>query len=270
MILSKILKDIDNEEGRREYYTYDPSNPVTMQLHVEPYLDPRFNEELLEIFGKDPHGDPRLRIVWGGTLRAVAFRHMEDGTSMQYDGMKYPYMRIRVIKGYHYYTPDGKRVRVMTRDRVPKDALFSEDFDYDDLGQMKFVLEMKYTAEEMVQIQRYPVPGSDEEVGWCFKNGKQYRAEPNPLGEYIFCHYIETEDGRFADVTQNTIDSIRNIFNTATTETEAEYVKRKLETRQQLLIAAKEKEALDYADHVDNARIRAEKKLGKGKILYSV
>lgn len=263
------IKELDTEEGRREYYTYDPRNPATLRPHAEPYLDPRFNAELLEIFGTDVHGDPRLRIVWGGSTRASSFREMEDGSVLEYDGMRYPYMRLRIIRGYNYYDKKGRKVMVTSLSRVPPNTVFTEAIGWDDLGVMKFVLEMKYTAEELVKLGRYPKPGSDEEKNWCVRDGKRYRRKPDPNGDYLFCHYIETSDGRFADVTQITIDNIRAIFHRATTETEAEYVKRKLAEREQLAIAEKEQENLNYANHVENARIRAEKKLAKGKIIYS-
>lgn len=262
------LKQLESEEGRREYYTYDPSNPTSMRHHVDPYLDPRFNEELLDMFGTDVHGDPRLRISWAGTLRAKSYRQMEDGSTLEYEGMKYPYMRLRTIAGYEYFNDKGQKVTVATMAQVPKDALFVEVFEWDDLGTMKFVLEMKYTYEELVQIRRYPKPDTEEEVEWAHKNGKRIKEDPNPKGEYIFCHYIETHDGRYLEVSDDTIERIRDVFHTATTETEEEYVKRKLEARRQLAIAEQEQETLNYAHAVSNSRDRAERKLSKGKIIY--
>ena len=214
------LKQLESEEGRREYYTYDPQNPVSMRHHVEPYLDPRFNEELLDMFGTDVHGDQRLRIVWAGMLRAGSYRQMENGDTLRYEGMKYPYMRLRTIAGYEYFNDKGQKVTVATMAQVPKDALFVEVFEWDDLGVMKFALEMKYTFEELVQIRRYPKPDTDEEIGWATKNGKRIKDDPNPKGEYIFCHYIETHDGRYLEPSEATIESIRDIFHTATTESE--------------------------------------------------
>lgn len=259
------FKALETEEGRREYYTYDPSNPVSMCHHAEPYLDPRFNEELLTMFGRSANGDQKLRIVWAGTLRAKSFRHMEDGTTLEYDGMRYPYMRLRTIRGYTYYKGNVKNT-VTRCEQIPKNALFCEDFEYDDLGTMKFALEMKYSYAEMVQLKKYPIPGSDEEANWCIRSGKRYRVPPNPQGEYLLCHFIETSDLRYADVTQQTIDSIREIMHTAMTETEEEYIARKLKAREDLAEMEKKQEKLDYADNVDNAIIRAEKKLARGQV----
>lgn len=262
------LKDLNSEEARREYYTYDPTNPATMVHHSEPYLDPRFNAELLDLFGVDQHGDQRVRIVWGGTLTAPAVRHMEDGTIREYLGMKYPFMRLRVITGFKYQDSDGHQVTVSAEKYVPKGKPFGPVFDWEDLGIMKFVIEMKFTYEEMVQLGYYPKPGSKDETTYTRKKGRKFRLEPNPKGDYIFCHYIETPDGQYADVTDEWIDRIRFILNRAQTETEQEYVARKLEAREKLAALTQEQEDLRLSAAIDDARGRAESKLARGKILY--
>jgi hypothetical protein len=265
------LKELSTEEGRREYYTYDPRNPETLCHHQEPYLDPRFNEELLEAAGTDIHGDPRMRIVWAGSLRQTNFKVMDDGSVLEYEGMKYPYMRVRMVRGYIYHDRNGNRVSTTSMIGIPDKTPFVEDIVWYDLGHMKFVLEMKYTYEELVKLGRYPVPGSKEDKEWHENKrykGKRMRLDPNPNGEYLFAHYIETPDGRYMDMNDDMMDKIRSVIFNATSQTEEAYIEQKLELRKKAAIAAQEAESLRLSDAISNARIAAEKRLARGKVVY--
>lgn len=266
--MSISIAQLKTEDGRREYYTYDPTNPASMVQHAEPYLDPRFNEELKHLFGVDLHGDQRVRVVWGGSEPAISFKQMPDGKSLQYLGKKYPYMRVRNVRGYIYIDKEGKKVTVKSIDRVPEGHPAVEDIIYDDLGIMKFVLEMKFTHAELIAMGRYPLP--DDAHAWVHDKTMTYRikADPNPNGEYIYAHYIETPDGEFCDMTDAWLDQIKMILNRAQTETEEEYIVRKMDARNKLAILTQEAADLKYADAVENARIKAEKKLSRGKVLY--
>lgn len=261
------FKSLETEDGRREYYTYDRERPETLRHHAEPYLDPAFNEQLIEMFGRDPHGDPRMRIVWAGTLRAPMCVDLGDRL-VWFDGMKYPYMRTKRQIAWEYIDRNGKRVTTTNDKSIPQGTVYGPVYEWDALGHMKFVIEMKFTAEELVKLRKYPKPGSDEEKNWGVKNGKRYLRPPNPDGEYQFVHYVEDGVGGYADCTQAHIDKIKEIFDRSLSETEEEFVARKLAEREALAIAEQAAADLNFSNHVHDARVRAEKKAAKGKILY--
>jgi hypothetical protein len=261
------IKQLTTEEGRREYYKYFLDDPSSFRHHVEPYLDPRFNDELKETYGCDHHGDPRFRIIWAGTEPMTAFKDTGSET-IEYLGKKYPWMRLRIVKGYTYTNDDGQKVHVTTIPQVPKDKIYTEDITWDDLGVMKFAIEAKYTAEEMVQMGWYPPFDSPEFDMYCVKNGKRYRSRPNPKGEYILAHYIETEKGEYRDVTQADIDRIHEIVARSRNESEEEYLARKMKQREDLARLEQENESYNYSAQFEKSRIAAEKKLAKGQIIY--
>jgi len=268
------LKHLDTEEGRREYYTYDMSRAETLKRHVEPYLDPRYNQELLDAYGTDPHGDQLVRIVWAGTLPRVNYREDKNGNTEAYDGCKYPFMRIKDTIGYTYLDKHGKRVTVTKFHQVPDDALFTEEFRYYDLGVMKFVIEMKFTHAQMVQLGYYPKANTPDaglrgaHITPRDKRYKRYRQAPNPNGEYMFVHYIETPEGEYRDVTQADIDQIHFIIRRAMGESEQEFLTRKVAEREALAKKEEEDKAMRDAAIAEAAIIRAEKKLARGKIIY--
>lgn len=258
------LKKLATEDGRREYYKYDLANPATLVHHQEPYLDPRFNKELHERYGEDKHGDPRVRIVWAGNLRQPKWRQY-NGDTIEYSGMKYAYMRIRKDIGCEYLE-NGKKVFVTSVDKVPEGAVFSIVPHWDDLGVMKFVIEMKFTAQELTQMGWYPELDKDDR--YTRKGGNQWRLDPNPNGEYIFVHYIETPEGDYKDVAQEDLDAIHFMVHRSLNETEEEFIARRtaeMEQMQQLMSA---EEAKKLEDLIADERIKAEKKLAKGKIIY--
>lgn len=262
------LKELTTEEGRRAYYKYYLDDPSSFRHHVEPYLDPRFNEELKDAYGCDHHGDARFRFVWAGTLPALAYKDTGNET-VEYEGKKYPWMRLRIIKGYTYLNDNGHKVHVTTLPQVPQGKIATEDITYDDLGVMKFAIEAKYTAEEMVQLGRYPAFDSLEFDTFCVKNGKRYRSKPDMKGEYVLAHYIETHDGQYRDVTQQDVDRIHEIVNRSRNESEAEYLARKMKEREDLAALEQYNSDYNYAKQFEQSLVSAEKKLARGQILYS-
>ncbi len=263
------LKELATEEGRRTYYTYNLKDPATLYHHSEPFLAPMYNEQLLELWGTDVHGDQLLRISWSGTLAAPAFKDVGDSV-IEYEGKKYPFMRLVVNEGFEFHNKDGNLVFVTDVKDVPENTVFAVRKRYEDLGKMMFVLEMKFTAEQLVQQGYYPAFDSPEFDEWCVKNGKRYAPRPNPKGEYRFCNFIQTPDGKYRDVSPADVDNIRQLINRANSETEMEYITRKQEEREKVFAIAKHEKEAHFASVVGDSIVRAEKKLAKGKIIYGV
>ena len=227
-------KELSTEEGRREYYRVDLGDPDTIRNDlVEPYLNPAFNEELLDRYGTDAHGDQLIRVVWAVNLRAWQYKDIGVST-MQYLGRKYPWnggFRLRVTTGYTYIDNSGKRVTVRHQKLVPKGKLSVEEWEYDDLGARKFVIEMKYSVEQLVKLGWCPDPNTEEGKQWCVRQGKRYKNAPDPKGEYIFCRFLSNEEtapvAEYRDVVYEDIEQIHLIYNRSLNETDAERVERK-------------------------------------------
>lgn len=260
------LKKLSTSDGRREYYKYDMGNPATLVHHQPPYMDPRFNAELKERYGEDKHGDQRIRIVWAGTERQVQFREDRNQKVQEYMGMKYRFIRLRKDIGCEYME-NGKKVFVTSVDRVPEGATFAFVPHWDDLGIMKFAIEMKFTAVEMTQMGWYPEMDKQGINDFCRKNGQKYRAEPNPNGEYIFIHYIETKEGTYKDLEQADLDAIHYMFHRSLNETEAEFIIRREDEMNKITKLTNKQEDQQLTDLIANARVNAEKKLAKRKPL---
>lgn len=261
------LKDLKTEKGRQQYYEYDVKRPDTLVPHEPPVLDPVFNELLLDVWGTCPNGDPRLRIVWGGSEPATRYKDVGDRT-IAYEGRKYQVIRIKKTTGWVYRDDKGRTVVAAKPNMVPKDKVAVEQFDYFDLGRMRWILEMKYTAEECVASGWYPEPDSEREASWGMKDGKRYADPPDPKGMYVMAKVFETPDGKYRDVQMSDIEAVVETIRTAENETEYERFVRK---REQYL-AMKRAKAIAKEEwknaQIQDAIVRAEKKLARGKIIY--
>lgn len=254
----------------RRYYRVDVNDPSTFTNNVvEPYLNPAINEELAERYGVDIHGDQLIRIVWAPSLRTTNFKDHGSHTE-PYEGRKYPYnggFRLRITTGFVYKNDDDNDVTVPTIAKVPKNKSFVEQFVYDDLAARKFVVEMKFSLAQMVQMRWAPEPGSQEEGTWCVRNGKRYRISADPRGEYIFCKFIQTPEGDFRSVTSDDVRLIHETFDRALNETEAERLVRKQEEREELDRRLRISEADKEFGLISNALSRTGK---KKRIIYGV
>jgi len=255
--------ELATEDGRREYYRVDLKNTDTLRNGlVEPYLNPAFNDDLLERYGCDVHGDQLVKISWAADIRATQFKDA-GAITIPYLGRKYPWrggFRLKVTTGYSYTDTDGNKVTVRTLADVPQRTAFIEEFEYDDLGARKFVVEMKYTLEQMVKMEWCPPPDTPEGEQWCVRNGKRYRVAPDPKGEYIFGFFIEDKDGEYRDVTALDVQGIHDIFNRALNETDEERVTRKVEEWERIQKRMKLKEAEQELISWEEAIVRVENK----------
>jgi hypothetical protein len=254
-----------NEYERQQYYRYDLRNPATMVHHEVPFLDPHFNRELLKLAGKDIFGDPILRIVWAGTLRETKYHEDANGKTQEYQGMKYAFIKRNVITGYTYINDKGHRVTVKTPDLVPKGKVYQNQSHMDELGTMKWVVEMKYSAQDLETLGYYPKLGSAKADQWCVKDGQRYRVKPSRTGEYLKAFFIEMPESMgyahfgYRDPRESDLEEIKRIWWQAHNESDEDYVKRKMENIDKMLAveAAAKQAKMDNA--LEDAIVRAEK-----------
>lgn len=264
------LRQLETEEGRREYYSYNPRDPLSLVPRSAPYLSERFNEELLEKYGTDIWGDQRIRIVWAPEVDQLQYYEDQHGNTYSYQGKRYPYMRIERVIGFCYRNAKGEHVTVTTEDRVPEGAIAEPVTIKEDLPKLHFVVEMKYTLEEMIALKWCPDPATTEGEAWCVRNGKRYRDTPDPRGEYMLAYPIVTADGQYRDVTDDDLRHIHEIVRRVRTESPEEYVARKKDEFEKLTAVAEAEKAEKEADKWSDAFIRAERRQAqKGRIIFT-
>jgi hypothetical protein len=253
-----------NEAERQKYYVYDPSKPSTMVHHNPPRLDDHFNRELLKLAGKDIYGDQRLRIAWAASIPETKYHENENGKTEEYEGRKYAFMKRRVVTGYTYINKKGHKVTVKHPALVPKDKVYTNASYLDELGIMKWVVEMKYTAQELEDMGYYPKHGSLKAEQWCVRNGQRYRIKPSRTGEYIKAFFIEMPDsfgfGNFGyrDVRESDLEEIRRIWHQAHNESEEDYANRKMAEINARLEFEEAEQARKMDSALESAIIRAE------------
>lgn len=258
--VTEFLGVLDTEEKRREYYTYDMSKESTLIPHVAPsFIDlSPLNRELVELAGRDRYGDPRIRIVWADSLSKRKYYEGTDGNFHPYTGKVYPFLRTKRLSGYVYISDEGHETLVTRKELVPPEKLYRREFTYSDLGVMKFVVEMKYTLEERIALGYYPKDPIARSK-WGIKNGKRFADLPDGRGEYVLCFFIETPDKGYRDVSRADLDSIREIWRRAETESDAEYAIRKQEQVVAILALQDKEESEELNKILGDAIIRAQK-----------
>lgn len=195
-------------EEKQERFEY--RSPADLYVHPEPFSPDGWNRTLAKIGGHCPYGDPRLRIVWGGTAKKKGYiqtpERSEEALVIKYPA---PVPRVRVLKGYYYLTRDGKRAFVGRADRIPPGRLSQPVFEYSQLGALRWILERKFTPEELVAMQMYPDPRSHAAKTYGVRRGRRYVAPMDPRGEYIGLYPLQTPDGKYFEPTEEWFELLR-------------------------------------------------------------
>lgn len=261
------MKDLASEEGRREYYTYDPKDPSSWTVKAAPWLDPRFNDELLKRHGADMWGDQLIRIAWAGDIESWNYWIDGNGIAHRYKGYKYPYSRYTLVTGFQYLNAEGKKVTVASPAAVPPGRASVPLTEKRDLPKLHFVVEMKFTLDQLVGMGWASDP--DSEVQWSTRHGVRVAEAPNPKGEYVLAYPIVDKQERYRDVVQADLDHIHEIVNRSKTETEEERLVRKQEEHARMaLVMALEEEDKNLGIW-DKVMTEAERKVAKGRTVYS-
>ena len=65
------------------------------------------------------------------------------------------------------------------------------------LGKLRWVLERKFTPEELIAMEMYPDPNTPAGRAYGYRGGRRYAVPMNPRGEYIGLYPLQTPDGRY-------------------------------------------------------------------------
>lgn len=274
----KLLKE---EDGRAEYYRYYMDDPNSWIEKPAPTLlitpIDQINKELEKIAGVDHHGDPRFRAVWAGTLKEIKFWEDFGGKTHEIIGKKYCERRMRRNTGWSFIGNDGKKRTVTNQRFVPQGKAAGPESEVIEFGELKWVVEMKFTAEEMVNAGYLPAPGSEREKTFCIRNGQRYRKTFDRRGEYMFCFYCQDTvmggEGDpvvqlYRDITLRDVENTRAIWNMAHSESESEFAARVIASTERILSIKEQRAAEEQSKAIRNAADRAEK-LPVGQLIFT-
>lgn len=121
-------------------YEFDLSNPKSWHNFNRPYLNPSVPVELLKIAGSNRHGQPRLRVVWGGDEQ------------MHYEGddvlpagwyLKYHLCFTAAELAAYEYTIEitGEKRRVSSHISLPDTGLVQPLYRQEEIGKPRWMIE---------------------------------------------------------------------------------------------------------------------------------
>lgn len=196
-----------NFEERQEHFEY--RTPKDLVVHGEPFSPEKWNAILLKIAGRCPAGDPRLRIVWGGTAKKRGYFQGPE-QSIECDVIKYPapVPNIRRIKGYNYFNDEGNVNFVVRPDHIPAGKIGMPVIESYQLGQLRWMLERKFTPEELVAMEMYPDPRTEAGRMYGVRGGRRYVAPMGKKGEYVPLYPLQTPDGRYWEPDEGWFDHL--------------------------------------------------------------
>lgn len=175
------------------YYAH---NDNYIRPKENPSLDPRINEELAKIGGKCPFGDNRFQIVFAGNLTKKGVRIYPDGEIITGEVIKYLHKFTKVVD-WQYTDKNGNIHEVASMNEIPPQSeivgfpvavprVFA-------LGKLRFVLEVKFTLEELIKLGKYPAPDTIEGKNYG-RNENQQIIEEYPDVRGIYENRLEFED----------------------------------------------------------------------------
>lgn len=195
-------------EEKQEAFEY--RSPKDLYVHGEPFSPSKWNEELTKIGGRCPFGDPRLRIVWGGTATKRGYVQT-DARSEERMIIKYPapVSKVRILVGFIWYDGNGSSFAVERSDQIPKGKLSLPYYEYHQLGALRWVFERKFTPDELVAMQMYPDPRSPQAKTFGVRGSRRYVAAMDPRGEYIGLYPLQTPEGKYFEPTEGWFELLR-------------------------------------------------------------
>jgi hypothetical protein len=282
-------KELRTPEGKREYYRYYLDVPESLVEKPAPTLQDvpieEINRQLKEIAGTDAHGDPIFKASWAGTLPEIKYQEYSDSEGVlktkEFIGKKYAYYRRRVQDGYEFLNDEGHRIFVKNQNQIPSGKVARVVSHVEELGELYWVVEMKYTAEQMVAAGFLPDPDSERAKTFCIKNGNRYRKPFDPKGEYVFAFFCQelVADSDYAepvpyyrDIGRQDVETVRAIWHRANNESESEFAERVIKQEQRIeRIKAHRKAESDKAA-IQDAADRLERianRQNKGRLITS-
>jgi hypothetical protein len=149
---------LNTEQEKRDYYVYD-SRP--WRFKEAPTLNPQLREVM-----KRERLDRAYRFVWGGVVivreepDSQTFTiargsrdacHAVNGVYMP----KYSFSRSKQARGYCYYNDLNQKVCVTREEFIPPGVMSRVDYRYVDFGILRWYLEQRGDAEDLINAHVY-------------------------------------------------------------------------------------------------------------------
>jgi hypothetical protein len=189
----------------------DLKNLSTFRNHPAPARAAYFDQELARMGGLNPHGEPRLRVVWGQEARIFAYDEYH---------LKYLAARWIAAKSSHLYRNlTTGETRAITREEA--EDTYDKDPDWLYLNQEESesveVGLPRWIVETWVAPELYGPPATWEqkrcEWGHDERSGMIRKYDvlgPYPSrGNYVEVLTVETKDGLYRPLGQDVLDEIR-------------------------------------------------------------
>lgn len=178
-------------------YEYLEDDPSTWRFHPPPAFPRNFQEGLIKIAGLNRHGNPNLKLVWGGT---------EYSDRSETPQLKYlAGYSTGVLQGYSCYK-DGETSFVTDLNDAPDNSLVVPATKSEPLGLLRWVIEKHTPPEELERMNRFQnryVPGEIDPI---------LREFPRD-GIYDTFLTIETRDGRFRHADEEVLNVVEMLWN---------------------------------------------------------
>lgn len=170
-------------------YEYIEDRPETWTYRTPPAFPREFQDGLIRIAGLNRHGQPVLKLVWGGT----AVSDKSDKYSLKYLAG----YSSGVLQGYNCYK-DGETTFVTDLADAPENSLVVPATKSEPLGLLRWVIEKWVSPEELEKQNRFKsryLPGELEPV---------LREFPRE-GIYDYFMLIETKENKFRHVDEQVL-----------------------------------------------------------------
>lgn len=248
---------------------YDLNNPATWVVHQEPPRDSAFDDELLRIGGRNPHGDPNLVRRWGGTYRnkgVLVYKLCDTEPT---------------LVGHEFRDPVSgamREVELGEIDQIPQNAISVPLYRSVELGELRWIIEYWVSPEQLASMGyfdsalRYQTEetdfsrdafheframveaGDDPEKAMMrvenqvdrarsLKVDEQIKTYFDPAwrtnGDYLFFLRLERKDGTYHPPDSEALEAIAAVWEYNTTTTPAQ---RAADEEEQKAQAAKERQ----------------------------
>jgi hypothetical protein len=237
-------------ERKQAYYEYGDG----YTYKEPPRLDPSLEREMLK-FGTDEHGDPLWRFLWAGV--AVTKKSPDDpggtvrgdrGGACHRNGVltcRYLHVKAKAFVAHCFRNRKGKGkvVRVKRKEWVPAGALSWEEWEYTHFGKLRWYLERKLSAAQLVQSGLWR--GTETDIPLA---GDYVCLIDPPLGKPI-----ETHDRLYYKPDRAYLEAISKHLHEERTESLSDLLLRHRERTEKQETAERKEGAVAVMDMVENA-----------------
>ena len=179
-----------------DYYEYELENPDGWVTKEQPAKPDWIDGELLSIAGHNRHGQPNLKLVWGGSEKSDRSEH----SRLKYHAG----FSKREVHGYRFRGEDGEWQFAENIDHLPSTTLTIPDVSQEQLGIPRWVIERWISPEELEHAGRFQTTWSGAE--------KLLRDFPRE-GVYDAYFVIENLQGKFRQLDRDVIAFLKMKWN---------------------------------------------------------